>query len=92
MKLAVDVTGEPDGDGGETPPGSELLFGSIQIMQSVMISAQLERHPVDVLVAPDVAAFKVLDFFKVEEILAANAHLKEQVKRELDAAFNRVST
>jgi NTE family protein len=88
VKLAVDVTGSPVVGSREIPPSSELLFGSIQIMQSAMIGATLLKHPVDILIEPEISAFKILDFFKVQEILDASAPAKEDVKRRVEAAFS----
>ncbi len=91
VSLAIDVTGGRESEVRETPQTSELLYASIQIMQSAMIRDKLARHPVDILIEPDVADYRVLDFLKAKDILERNADLKEKVKREVDAAFMSAS-
>ena len=87
ISVAVDVNAnatEPD-DG--TLSTTDAMFGAIQIMQHAITSAKLVDHPVDVLIRPDVAGFRVLDFFKVRDVFAASEPIKDELKRKLEAAF-----
>lgn len=91
ITVAVDVTGNTRNSGNGAPSTTDAMYGAVQIMQHVITRAKLAEHPVDVLVKPDVAKFRVLDFFKVAEILSASEPAKDELKTCLDAAFTRAS-
>lgn len=90
VTLAVDVTGGPPPRTDRPPPAAELLFSAIQMMQGVMIAGALAAHPVDIVVAPKLTGFRVLDFFKARLILAASDHLKDETKRAVEKALSAV--
>ena len=91
VSVAVDVTGNATEDGAGPPSTTEAMYGAVQIMQNAITDAKLKEFPVDVLIKPGVAKFRVLDFFKVRDVLRSSEPLKDELKRKLDAAFEAVS-
>ena len=87
ISVAVDVTGNTTAPGSGAPSTIEAMYGAVQIMQHVITKARLKEYPVDVLIKPDVARFRVLDFFKVREVLRASEPVKDELKSKLEAAF-----
>lgn len=84
LTVGVDVTGGPVESGQEIPPFGDVFFRSLQIMQYALIEARLATHPVDVLIRPAVDPYRVLDFLRIEEILAAAEPARDQLKRALE--------
>ena len=89
VTVAVDVTGNTTEDGRGPPSTMEAMYGAVQIMQNAITLANLKEHPVDILIRPPVTKFRVLDFFKVKEVLAASEPVKDELKSKLDSAFDR---
>ena len=87
ISLAIDVNGEPRGDGKSMPGSMEALIGTSQIIMRSILREKLHDHQPDILLSPPVGRFKVLDFFKMEEVLKRCDTLKDDVKRELEAAM-----
>ncbi|MCP4933091.1 MAG: patatin-like phospholipase family protein [bacterium] len=87
ISLAIDVNGEPRGDGQSVPGSVEALIGTSQIIMRSIVREKLRDHQPDILISPPVGRFKVLDFFKMEEVLQRCDTLKDDVKRELEAAM-----
>jgi NTE family protein len=86
--IAVDVVGGPDGDGETMPSRIDSLFGASQLMMQSIITMKMKAHPPDILLRPEVNRFRVMDFLKAQEVLAATAGVKDQLKTALDAAFS----
>ena len=86
--LAVDLTADESKAGDGIPSTTDAMFGTIQIMQHAITQAKLADHPVDVLIRPEVSRFRVLDFFRVREVLEAAEPIRDEVKRKLEAAFS----
>ncbi len=88
ITVAIDVTGGPVGES-STPPGIiDASFGAIQIMQHAIIDGKLARQRPDILIRPEVDEFKVLEFFKPEEIIKAALPIKEELRYALDEKIN----
>ena len=87
ISLAIDVNGEPRGDGRSMPGSMEALIGTSQIIMRSIVREKLRDHRPDILISPPVGRFKVLDFFKMKEVLEKCHTLKDDVKRELEAAL-----
>ncbi|WP_170984645.1 patatin-like phospholipase family protein [Rhodoligotrophos defluvii] len=83
--VAVDVTGRPISRPGRMPSMPELLFRSSMIMQHHLVQANIERSPPDILVVPEVDEIRVLEFFRLPQIMKAAQPAKEEVKRKLEA-------
>jgi NTE family protein len=56
-------------------------------MRSI-VALKLEKGAPDIYLRPEVGRFRVMDFIKAEEVLAASAGVREELKRALDAAFS----
>jgi len=83
--IAVDVTGRPVRRPGRMPALPELLFRSSMIMQHLLVQANIERSPPDILIRPDVDHIRVLEFLKLPEIERASEAAREEVKQKLSA-------
>jgi NTE family protein len=84
LTVAVDASGAPvRRPGRETPKAWEALFASNFIFERTIIKEKLRyRHP-DVYVDAGTSRFQILDFLKIDEILAAAAPAKERLKAQL---------
>jgi NTE family protein len=87
ISLAIDVNGEPRGDGESVPTSMEALIGMSQIIMRSILREKLRDHRPDILISPPVGRFRVLDFFKMKEVLEQCDTLKDDVKRELEAVL-----
>ncbi len=84
ITVAIDVTGGPVGHEGEIPGIIDATFGATQIMQHAIIDAKLARSRPDILIRPMVDEFRVLEFFKPEQIIKAALPMKEELRLALD--------
>ncbi|NVD37930.1 patatin-like phospholipase family protein [Ensifer sp. HO-A22] len=82
--VGVDVVGGPDGDGKTIPSRIDSLFGASQLMMQSIIAMKLKEGAPDILLRPDVGRYRVMDFLRAKEILAATAGIKDQFKRTLE--------
>jgi NTE family protein len=84
LTVAVDVSGAPTRRPGQaTPKAWETLFASHFIFERTIIREKLRhRHP-DLYIDAGTSRFQILDFLKVEEILAAAEPAKERAKAAL---------
>ena len=92
ITVAIDVTGGPVGEADEIPGIIDASFGATQIMQHAIIDAKLLRERPDILIRPMVDEFRVLEFFKPDEIIKAALPMKEELRLALDdriTAFER---
>lgn len=83
ITVAIDVTGKPVPTGREVPKNMDLALGSLQVMQYTVTAMKMAANPPDIYVAPDVDRVRVLDFFRVEDILKAGEKSKDDLKRAL---------
>ena len=84
VTVAIDVSGAPVRRADrETPKAWETLFASNFIFERTIIKEKLRsRHP-DVYIDAGTSRFQILDFMKLDEILAAAAPAKERLKQQL---------
>lgn len=82
--VAVDVVGGPDGDGKTIPSRIDSMFGASQLMMQSIIAMKLKEGAPDILLRPDVGRYRVMDFLRAKEVLAATAGIKDQFKRTLE--------
>ncbi|MBB4104268.1 patatin-like phospholipase family protein [Allorhizobium borbori] len=85
--IGVDVVGAPEGDGTHVPNRLDSLFGASQLMMQANVALKLKIAPPHIFLRPPVNRFRVLDFLKVGEVLDATASVRDELKRELDRAF-----
>ncbi|WP_062229450.1 patatin-like phospholipase family protein [Aureimonas frigidaquae] len=85
LNIAVDVTGGPMATSNALPTPTEAMFGASQLMMHAIIQAKLTCTPPDLVLAPPVSRYRVLDFLRVRTILAETAGLREEMKRKIGA-------
>jgi NTE family protein len=88
--LAIDVLDGSSHNGiiDEIVPNPwDALFGSVVLMMQALSGARLAAHRPTIHLRPPVEEFRVLDFLKAKEILAACDTLKDEVKRRLTLAL-----
>lgn len=84
LTIAVDVTGEPARLAGNIPNSMGALIGASQIMLRSLTNAMIKNHKPDILIAPKVGRYNVLDYFKIEDILNQAESAADDLRRELD--------
>lgn len=85
--IGVDVVGAPEGDGAHVPNRLDSLFGASQLMMQATVALKLRIAPPHIFLRPPVNRFRVLDFLKVNEVLEATESVRDELKRELERAF-----
>ena len=85
--VAVDITGQPVEDRRDVPSPVETLYSAVQLMTSSIIAGQLRHEGPDILVRPDIGAFRALDFFQANAILGATEAAKAEFKSQLRAVL-----
>ena len=84
VTVAVDVTGDPQRRPGVRVPGTiDLLTGATQILFHSITREKLKSLAPDIFVRPAVGAYAAMDYFRIEEILAAAEPAKQDLKRQL---------
>jgi NTE family protein len=84
--IAVDVVGAPQEMEGRRPTSIDLMFGATQLMMQSIIANTLHKCQPDILLRPPVSKYRVLDFLKIDTLMAETAGVKDQLKRAVDAA------
>jgi NTE family protein len=90
--IAVDVSGGARQHPREVPDPWECLFTTLQIMVRTIVNEQLEHDRPDLLIRPNIGAFRMLDFFRASAILRAAAAAKLEFKEKLRALLQNVAT
>jgi NTE family protein len=86
VTIAVDVTGEPRRGGGtfpKVPPPLEAMTGAAQLLFHSVTREKLRSIRPDIMIRPAVGGFGAFDFFRIDDILAAAAPAKDELKRKL---------
>lgn len=86
--VGIDVVGLPVGAPGEKLSTIDLMLGANQLMMQSIIEMKRRAHPPDIFLRPEVHQFRVLDFLKARDVLAASEGIKDALKHALDAAFS----
>ncbi|MDQ2633279.1 MAG: patatin-like phospholipase family protein [Pseudomonadota bacterium] len=84
--IAVDVVGAPQEADGRKPTSIDLMFGATQLMMQSIIAHKMEQCPPDILLRPPVSKYRVLDFLKIDALMAETASIKDELKRSVEAA------
>lgn len=85
--IAVDVVGVPTAGTRSVPKTVDLMFGATQLMMQSIIAMKLRAKRPDVLIRPPVSRFRVLDFLKIDQVMAETASIKDELKRAVDAVI-----
>jgi NTE family protein len=84
ITIGVDVIGHPPAGTADVPNSIDSLYGATQLTMRSIVTLKLEKGAPDIFLCPDVGRFRVLDFVKAEEVLAASAGIRDELKRALD--------
>jgi NTE family protein len=82
--VAVDVVGTP-AERSDLPSAWESVFLTLQIMGSTIVAAKQRRAAPDLMIRPNVAIFRTLDFYQASAILRVADAVKADVKERLAA-------
>ena len=85
--IAIDVVGAPsERDRKKRPNSMDLMFGASQLMmQSIIANKLMQRRP-DILLRPRVSGYRVLDFLKIDAVMADSLSIKDELKRAVEKA------
>lgn len=86
--VGVDVTGS-DFSKKHLPSGMETWIGSVSITLHSLVTAKLQCSTPDLFIEPPIGKFLTMDFFKVEEIIAAAEPAKDEFKRGLSQLLEK---
>ena len=90
--VGIDVNGLPTEPVEPTEPNPiDVGFMAAQIMTQSLVRQAMVLHPPDVLVHAPVNGIRILEFWRVREILALAEAEKDNFKRSLDAAMQSAS-
>lgn len=92
LTIAVDVTGEPARLAGKIPNSMNALIGASQIMLRSLTNAMIKNHKPDILIAPTVGRYNVLDYFKIEDILLQSETAADELRRQLETTMKIIDT
>lgn len=90
ITIGVDVIGHPPAGTADVPNSIDSLYGATQLTMRSIVTLKLEKGAPDIFLRPDVGRFRVLDFVKAEEVLAASAGIRDELKRALDEKLSAV--
>lgn len=89
--IAIDVVGAPSEVERKHPTTVDLMYGATQLMMQSIIANKLRQHPPDILIRPAVSKYRVLDFLKIETLMAETAEVKDELKRAIEKAVEGLS-
>ncbi|PBB37013.1 patatin-like phospholipase family protein [Mesorhizobium sp. WSM3868] len=82
--IAIDVVGAPSDVERKHPTTVDLMYGATQLMMQSIIANKLRQHPPDILIRPAVSKYRVLDFLKIETLMADTVEIKDELKRAVE--------
>jgi NTE family protein len=85
--IAVDVAGAPTESGRAVPTAIELIFGANQLMMQANTALKLRQQRPDILLRPPVSRFRVLDFLKIDAVMAETVAIKDELKAQVEKAL-----
>jgi NTE family protein len=83
--VAVDVFGAPEPERVDVPNAWESVFAALLIMGGAIAAAKHKHAAPDLVIRPNVATFRTLDFYRASAILRASDPVKAEVKEKLGA-------
>ena len=87
--IAIDVVGAPSDAERKHPTTVDLMYGASQLMMQSIIANKLQQSEPDILIRPKVSKYRVLDFLKIEALLAETVGIKDELKRAVEKAVAR---
>ena len=86
--VAVDVFGVPAADRSDLPGAWESVFTALLIMGSTIVAAKHKAAAPDLVLQPNIAIFRMLDFYQASAILRVADGIKPNVKAKLGALLS----
>jgi NTE family protein len=83
--VAVDISGAPTDERRDIPNPWECLLATVLVMANATTSEKVKRGAPDLIVRPNVGAFRALDFLQASAILRASEPVKAELKEKLAA-------
>jgi NTE family protein len=81
--IAVDVFGAPAADRTDLPGAWESVFTTILIMGSTIVAAKHKHAAPDLVIRPNVAIFRTLDFYQASAIIRSAELIKAEIREKL---------
>ena len=70
LLIAINVLGEKEPSFGEkVPSDADIMFNVFQIAESALVREKMKSVPVDIYLKPKLRNFRVLEFYKYQEIM-----------------------
>ena len=86
--VAVDISGEPTEEPREAPSPWECLVTTVLVMGHAITTEKLKHGAPDLIVRPNVGAFRTLDFVQASAILRASEPIKDMIKEKVGALLS----
>ena len=86
--IAIDVVGAPSDAERKHPTTVDLMYGASQLMMQSIIANKLQQSEPDILIRPKVSKYRVLDFLKIEALMAETVEIKDELKRAVGKAVD----
>ena len=83
--VAVDVFGLPAADRTDLPGAWESVFTTLLIMGSTIVAAKHKEAAPDLVIRPNVAIFRMLDFYQASAIIRTAELVKPEIRDKLRA-------
>jgi NTE family protein len=83
--VAVDISGAPTDQRRDIPNPWECLLATVLVMANAITTEKVKRGAPDLIVRPNVGAFRALDFLQASAILRASEPVKAELKEKLAA-------
>lgn len=81
--IAVDVFGAPAAERTDLPGAWESVFTTILIMGSTIVAAKHKHAAPDLVIRPNVAIFRTLDFYQASAIIRSAELIKAEIREKL---------
>jgi NTE family protein len=81
--VAVDVFGVPAAERADMPGTWECVYTTILVMGGAIVAAKLAHATPDLLIRPNVAIFRTLDFYQASAIMRTADAVRPEVKEKL---------
>jgi NTE family protein len=81
--VAVDVFGAAAPERSDRPGAWESVFTTLNIMGATIVAAKQKHATPDLVLRPNVAIFRTLDFYQASSILRSADVIKDEVKEKL---------
>ena len=81
--VAVDVFGVPAQERTDLPSAWESVFTTLLIMGSTIVAAKHKHAAPDLVIRPNVAIFRTLDFYQASAIIRSAELVKSEIRQKL---------